>query len=154
MKLFIANINIEFDNNWNYEGDFVSDSILKNANIRYTQMRTDVGETIPLIAMAKKLPLEEAETLLNKGYVFSDHACPFCMSQQDQVSFMHYDYVGIEYKFGLFEAKDTTMGIPFYAFYKNIGTAQNGNKIYAKTYVPAIEVEGYEEYFEALHEKH
>ena len=147
-------IEIEFDNNWNYEGDFVSDGILKNANIRYTQMRTDVGETIPLIAMAKKLPLEEAETLLNKGYVFSDHACPLCMSQQDQVSFMHYDYVGIEYKFGLFEAEDTTMGIPFYVFYKYIGTSKNLNKTYAKTYVPAIEVSGYEEYFKAQHEKH
>jgi len=45
-------------------------------------------------------------------------------------------------------------GIPFYAFYKQIGTAENGNLIYAKTYVPAIKVRGYEEYFESQIQNH
>ena len=44
--------------------------------------------------------------------------------------------------------------IPFYAFYKNIGRSENGNLIYAKTYVPAIEVSGYKEYFESQEANH
>ena len=44
--------------------------------------------------------------------------------------------------------------MPFYAFYKKIGTAKNGNTIYAKTYVCAIETSGLDEYFEAQSKNH
>ena len=47
-----------------------------------------------------------------------------------------------------------TGGVPFYAFYKKIGTAENGNICYAKTYVAAIEVSGYKEYFESQKNYH
>ena len=46
------------------------------------------------------------------------------------------------------------MGVPFYTFYKQIGTSPGGNPIYAKTYVPAIEVTGMEEYFQKAMEFH
>ena len=41
-----------------------------------------------------------------------------------------------------------------YAFYKKIGTGKNGNSIYAKTYVAAIEVRGYDAYFESQTKNH
>ena len=47
-----------------------------------------------------------------------------------------------------------TEAVPFYAFYKKIGTAGNGNLIYARTYVPAFAVSGYREYFEKQKEAH
>lgn len=46
------------------------------------------------------------------------------------------------------------LGVPFYTFYKQIGTSPGGNPIYAKTYVPAIEVTGMEEYFQKAMEFH
>ena len=47
------------------------------------------------------------------------------------------------------EAKDV-----FYAFYKKNGTSENGNEIYAKTYVAAIEVSGYKSYFKKQKDNH
>ena len=66
-----------------------------------------------------------------------------------------YDFVDMEYVFGMdSETYTPTMGIPFYTFYKKIGTSQNGNTVYAKTYVPAIEVSGLEAYFQNQTSKH
>lgn len=56
--------------------------------------------------------------------------------------------VGVEYVYG----KD--YGIPFYTFYKKLSEDENGFVRYAKTMVPAIEVSGLEEYFEAQEEFH
>jgi len=47
------------------------------------------------------------------------------------------------------EDDGSALGIPFYTFYKEIGTSQNGNKVYAKTYVSAIPLLGYDEYLES-----
>ena len=96
-------------------------------------------------ADAKRISLEEAENLLYKGYVFGGHSCPLCMAAQEEVDFEGYDFVDITYISGGKNQK--VVEIPFYTFYKKIGTAKNGNIIYAKTYVPAIKVSGYEEYF-------
>ena len=61
----------------------------------------------------------------------------------------------MEYVFGYdYKTGKLTKGIPFYAFYKKIGIAQNGNTIYAKTYVAAIEAKGYEEYFKNQEKEH
>ena len=147
-------ISISFDNNMNYSDDIVSDSILTVANVQYRQSRIDVNETYALVAMAKKISVSEAETLLYNGYVFGGHVCKWCMEAQDKVSFEGYDFVDVEYKFGYDESGKPTDGIPFYAFYKNIGQSQNGNIIYAKTYVPAVQVKGYKEYFESQMDKH
>lgn len=149
------NICISFDNFANYGEDMVSDSILIDADIDYRKMRSDVTERFTLIANAKKISIEDAEALLYKGYVFGGHSCPLCMAQQDKVSFDGYDFVDIEYVFNDDdEADQPALGIPFYAFYKKIGTSENGNIIYAKTFVAAIEVSGYDEYFENQKDDH
>lgn len=146
---------IAFDNTMNYAGDIVSDRILSVASIQYYKRRYDIQKTYPLIGNAKKISLQDAEKLLYKGYVFGGHSCPLCMATQEKISFRGYDYVDIEYVFGYVnKTAKTRIAIPFYAFYKKIGTAKNGNEIYAKTYVSAIELKGYEEYFESQKSKH
>ena len=146
---------IAFDNFQNFDGDTVSDSILTVANISYIQNRVDVTEAYAIAANAKRISLEEAETLLYNGYVFGGHTCSLCMAAQDKISFEGYDYVDMEYVIGYNEeTQKPTLAIPFYTFYKNIGTASNGNTIYAKTYVAAIQVRGYQEYFASQKENH
>ncbi len=137
-------IRIRFDNFKNHSSDKVSDSILTVADIFYCKVRIGLSEKYELFAKAKRIPLEEAEELLYKGYVFGGHSCPLCMAAQEKVDFEGYDLVGLEY----------VGEIPFYAFYKDIGTAKNGNTTYAKTYVPAIKISGYEEYFESQKANH
>lgn len=132
-----------------------SDNILTQVIVSYHQNRTDAKSVYREFAQAKLIPLEDAEALLYNGYVFGGHSCPLCMAAQEKVDFEGYDYVGLEYIFGYDDATgEPTTGIPFYAFYKQIGTAQNGNLIFAKTYVPAIEVSGYKEYFQSQTENH
>ena len=69
------------------------------------------------------------------------------MESQEAISFEGYDYVGFEYVFeGSGKSKyHDELGIPFYTFYKKLY-----DQVYAKTYVPAIELSGYEEYFEVI----
>ena len=125
-----------------------TDASLPYINIRYDQYRDDT--TVPL-KKVKMISLEKAEELLCKGYVFGGHSCPICMSEQSPVDFEEYDYVNLEYVRGYNEYSEL---IPFYAFYKYIGNDSGSNKVFAKTYVPAIEVSGYEEYFESQAKYH
>ena len=134
---------IYFDNYDNGDGMPVSDSILQVVTIDYREYRTDVNDRYALVAQAKQLTRAEAERLLRKGYVL-DTACPTCSSRQAEVTFDSYDFVSLEYR----------SFIPVYAFYKIIGNAPNGNTTYAKVYVPAIEIDGYEEYFIERHKEH
>ena len=77
------------------------------------------------------------------------------MAEQSKVSFRGYDFVDIEYVFEMDTKTSRPLrGMPFYAFYKKIGRSKNGNSIYAKTYVAAIEVGGYEEYFNSQKDEH
>ena len=141
-------IHIRFDNIANYDGDIVSDGVLTVASVGYRKYRTPLAESYELIANAGLISLKEAEELLFKGYAFGGHYCPLCMDAQEEVSFEGYEFVGMEYYFGE-EDDGSALGIPFYTFYKEIGTSQNGNKIYAKTYVSAIPLLGYDEYLES-----
>ena len=104
------------------------------------------------IANAKKISLEAAEELLYKGYVFCFHTCSYCMRDQEAISFEGYDYVGLEYVFERIGKSryNEELGIPFYTFYKKLEVREDGTTVYAKTYVPAIELSGYEEYFETI----
>lgn len=91
------------------------------------------------------ISLEEAEIMLENGYVFGGHTCPLCMAEQDSIDFSDYDLVGIEYVERLGDDGRTTNELfPFYAFYKKV---KEGS--YARTYVPAFRVSGLEEYFES-----
>ena len=146
-----------FDNVINYNGDIVSDTELTNARVYYYSCRTDRSEYLKEKMEVKMLSVSEAEILLNKGFVFGGHNCSLCMAEQDAVDFSDYDYVGFEYlsaRDGRNDSDDTKMLIPFYTFYKVKGTSENGNIIYAKTYVPAIEVNGLEEYFDMQAQNH
>jgi hypothetical protein len=96
------------------------------------------------------ISLEAAEELLEKGYVFGGHSCPLCMAEQPEVDFSEYTCVNIEY---LPDEKGEIF-IPFYAFYKYIGETDYGIGTYAKTYVPAVEVSGLENYFNLQTNKH
>lgn len=152
-------INISFDN-YKYGSnspDELSDGVFTDSSISYKKLRMKVSKEYKLVAKASRISLEQAEEYLRKGYVFGGHSCSICMAAQEKISFEGYDFVDIEYVFGRDpETYDLTAGIPFYAFYKEIGTAKNGNQIYAKTYVAAIEIDGYEEYFEmqkSVHQK-
>ena len=148
-------IYVSFDNFANTSDEIESDDILFATSIRYYESRVDVSKEYPPIdGYTKTISLEEAEKLLYLGYVFGGHTCPLCMENQEKVSFEDYDFVDIEYVFEYSEDESATIGIPFYAFYKKIGNSENSNEIYAKTYVAAIEVSGYEEYFESQKNLH
>lgn len=147
-------IRITFDN------DPISETILKNVSISYYQNRIDVEESYIVSKKMKLLSLEEAEELLYKGYTFGNHSCPLCMSKKDKADYFEgYDFVGMKY---LFETDYTSSmseqmqleGIPFYVFYKNMKTSKNGKQLYAETYVPAVEISGYEEYFTSQRKNH
>lgn len=148
---------LEFDNSPGYTLDVVSDSILEVVDIFYREHRMDTKDLFSVSSYSPMISLEEAEKLLEKGYVFGGHSCPLCMANQEKVSFDDYDYVSFEYvrEYPSSEnGNESRAFIPFYAFYKEIGMADNGNKLFAKTYVPAIEIDGYEEYFESQAETH
>lgn len=141
-------IRISFDNIQNHPSEDVSDSIINDVSISYVQHRIDVSEEYKSIAREKRISLKEAEALLYNGYTFGGHTCDLCMANNDYLSFEGYDLVGFEY---LFDEKQN-LGIPFYTFYKR--TNFRGEEIFAKTYVPAIPVSGYEEYFESQLKNH
>ncbi len=130
-----------------------SSHVFTDVNIYYTKYRNDISKEYDHIANAKRISLKKAEELLYKGYVFGGHTCPICMKAQDKISFDDYDFVDIEYVYDRFPDTSTDV-IPFYAFYKKIETNRYGIIVYAKTYVPAIQVSGYEEYFESQAANH
>lgn len=130
-------------------------NILTKVTLTYQKLRVDVDEIYPLVAKAEKLPLKDAEKLLEQGYTFTKtHFCGLCTDPEDGVCFDDYDYVGIEYISSKPMADGSTLLIPLYAFHKKISTDPDGNITYAKTYVPAIAVEDYEEYIDGVHKEH
>ncbi len=76
------------------------------------------------------------------------------MLSQEKISFRNYDYVAIQYFTGLPNESGNAVSIPFYAFYKDIGESENGNRIFARTLVPAVEVSGLKEYFKQQEKEH
>ena len=142
---------ISFDNFQNFSGDMVSDGVLTKCDVSYVENRVDVKNSYAAEANVKLIPLEVAEQMLYNGYVFGGHSCKLCMAEQEAISFEGYDAVGITYLSG---DVDGSLVLPFYTFYKKIGKCKNGNFTYAKTYVPAVEVSGLEEYFDMQEEDH
>ena len=96
------------------------------------------------------LSLAEAEELLYSGYCFFSVLCPNCVPESERIDFHGYDMVAIAYieknRYQK-EVEGLPDAIPFYCFYKNTGETDNGRIEYAKVYVPAIPISGYEEYF-------
>lgn len=132
-----------------FSGNMVENTLLNGHDVdckisRATKVARVEGNTFKLI------PLEKAEEYLYKNYVFSGPICPLCEANQTPIDFEGYDYVGISSKYSL----KNRATFPCYVFYKKIATTETGRMIFAKTYVPAVEVEGYEEYFENKHANH
>lgn len=146
------NICLSFDNYPNHKDDVASDTALSNVDISYRQYRSH--DTYTPSKQVRMISLEEAECLLYNGYVFGGHSCPNCMAMQFKVNFRNYDFVGLTYVLPNSMNQPFSEVIPFYVFYKKIGKAPNGNLVYAETYVPAIEVKGYEAYFEKQKSAH
>lgn len=143
-------IALEFDGSLGYMGENTDEDIISDVSIRYTDFMSDPYARYVPVKKLKAISLEDAEELLYKGYVFGGHSCTLCMQEQAPVDFKDYDHVDLEYVRGFNDMEI----LPFYAFYKYTGDADNGNKIYAKTYVPAIKVSGYEKYFEEQEKYH
>ena len=120
----------------------------ENTFIGYTKLRVDLDALVPLVAKAKKLSLKDAEKLLKKGCVFNGICC-LCEEEEEGIVFDSYDFVELEYWFAHDAKEYPTLGIPIYIFYKEVRTGH-----YAKACVPAIEIDGYEEYCKAQHEEH
>ena len=145
-------IYLSFDNFENYSGDIVSDTVLTNVSIYYRKSRTQDAWSPSM--QAGLISLEDAEALLYNGCVFGGHVCPLCMAMQTPVEFSGYDFVSFTYLTGYDKETYKTVAIPFYVFYKRIGTAKNGNVIYAKTNVCAIALSDYEGYLESQRKNH
>lgn len=119
-------------------------------NIQCLISRATNKQMVPQ-ARFKLLPLEKAEEYLYKGYVLDvGNYCPLCDGVKAPVDFKNYDYVGISYSY----SAKMKSSFPCYTFYKCIGTTETGYLKYAETSVPAVEVDGYEEYFYTEHVSH
>ncbi len=129
-----------------------TDPIISRCYITYCEFRQPMKDCITVEAEGRLIPLAEAEKMLENGYVFGGHFCELCMESQEKIAFDSYDYVGLEYVIS--EESMTPRAVPFYVFYKKIDTYQNGNVVYAKTYVCAVEVSGLSEYFEDQKKDH
>ena len=147
------NIELWFFNNPIFREEECSVDVLQYVDICYRDWRTDRTEMYEESGMGERISLGEAEALLKKGYSFGGHSCEICYPILTGVDFTDYDAVSFTYLWSdtaLLTGKPAVC-IPFYVFYKQIGTAQNGNETYARTYVPAVYVSGLKEYFENRH---
>lgn len=126
----------------------------QDVRVIYTSSRGRAEDRYKVTGEAKMISFEDAEALLYNGYVFGGHICGFCASQQESVDFRGYDYAGFEYVYSYGSPAEEHVGFPFYTFYKKLENDSVGNEVYAKTYVPAIELGGYEEYFESRSKLH
>jgi hypothetical protein len=146
-------IELWFFNNPIFREEECSVDMLQYVDICYRDWRTEEGEMYKENAMAEMLSLQEAEALLKKGYSFGGHSCEICYPILTGVDFTDYDAVSFTYYWNntAFLSGETVPCVPFYVFYKHIGTAENGNQVYAQTYVPAVYVSGLEEYFANQH---
>ena len=133
-----------FDENSNTEE-------LELSHVFYTELTKAERESYTVISNQRKLTLEEAENMLKHGYFWGGGGCPFCTQQNPAVDFSKgYDAVSFTYI-----TAPTGETLPFYKFYKKIGSGLFSSvKEYAYVYVPAIEISGLKEYFEAKESHH
>lgn len=123
---------------------------LTNIFVRQTQLPEE--ELYKVEGKCRCLTLEEAERELRAGHVFGGHSCPLCMAAQKKVSFDHYDAVGFTYMNGT--VGPDVLSVPFYTFFKYIGLNEYGTPTYAKTYVCAVEIDDFDQYYQAQAKYH
>ena len=129
--------------------EFVNSSLKK---IVYHETFVDYDKYYRQCGEYDLLTLDEAEEMLEKGYVFGFHACRLCAREQTGVDFTNYDYVTIVYRTG-----NNGLILPFYAFYENIDKLFNIPSYmhaYAMTLVLALDIDGIDEYFEKQAQNH
>ena len=121
-----------------------------SCSVSYCQFRIPAPLRYTVKKLMPTVSLDRAEELLAKGYVFGGHSCELCMKEQKKIDFESYDYVGMTYHYSTRLTASVTVkeAVPFYAFYKKLEDTENGLTRFAVTYVPAVEVWGYEDYFE------
>lgn len=125
--------------------DYGSSDELVLKDLTYSKPRNTADYTV-LVGKAKTIPLEEAEAMLEAGYVFNATKCLICRPTGCDVDFSEYDSVGLVYRKSI--AGHYLWSVPCYAFYKHKGDE------YAAVYIPAVEVTGLTEYFAECTEKH
>jgi hypothetical protein len=114
-------------------------------NVEIHKMIIPLHEHYIPLGNTKMLTVEEAEILLEKGYFFANgHFCPRCAGTGPEIDFSDYDGLELIYLHG-----ENGIVVPFYAFYKELDSIG-----VAVVYVPAIEVDGLDEYFIQQMQKH
>lgn len=112
---------------------------------------TDIRYKYPNIAESEEVELigeDAARELLYKGYAFGiSNVCPICFPDPGEIAFDDNSECMLMY-FRDYTSKCDWL-IPFYAFSEPINNTMCG-----VVFVPAIEIEGYEEYFEKQHTPH
>jgi hypothetical protein len=119
---------------------------------RYAESEAEAPVFPEIIGKAPTLSIPEAHELLMQGYVYTGHGCSICKSQQRHVSFNEYDLVELSYH--LYMAGEEGWYVPFYTFYKFSRVMEGGRKSWVTVTVPAVRLEGLEEYFEELTKNH
>ncbi|MBQ8399992.1 MAG: hypothetical protein IJX08_08540 [Clostridia bacterium] len=129
-------------------GGSQDEAFLCNVNLYETMENWNTYYTVA--SKGKMITLQEAQRLLEEGYVFGGHFCPLCMAAQPEIDFSTYTSVSIRYVSN-FKGE---IWVPFYVFYKYLGQTPEGIGMYARTYVPAVQVSGMEEYFQSQKANH
>jgi len=135
-----------------YENGSEDTEKLMLSHIWYREMTEAKKESLEQVAKLRRLPLSEAEALLQNGCFFSGNVCPFCAAENHKaVDFTKgYDEVSLVYRMSR-----NGMLIPFYRFYvKTRQDLWSGLREYGYVYVPAVEVSGLSDFFEAKHAGH
>ncbi len=113
----------------------------ESSSITYTEYRQKCKnfysvEARCLLNYSAQEVLREEKTILEWS--------PFYKTVECADLYDEFRYVGFEYKTGI--CGDTVRAIPFYTLYQLIGSTENGNCIFAKSYISTIELLDYRKY--------
>ena len=134
-----------------------SSSILSDVTVTGKAARRDYEELIEETDSQVTMKLVEAEALLKEGCVFGAHYCEKCKEEGKENIFAAYDYYTIVYHSPETQPNTEFYDVPvlpFYKFYKKVGTTENGRGIYAVAYLPAIRVNDIDEYMQSCAQAH
>lgn len=146
------NEEMAFNFSFRYEYE-KQDYYVSSVTVQYYKNRQKFDERYITLAQAKRIAIEDAVEFVRKRYMFSAEygECSICW---EKMNFAEYDFVEIQYTSFKF-SDEVYLSIPYYVFYKKVpdedvyrGLYGEDCKIYETVKVPAIEIIGYEEYFE------
>ena len=123
---------------------------LEVVNGRYSIRSISIlEEHYELVGDYELISLAEAEEYVRKGLTFGGVYCVLCRAQSDlpALDFSDYDYVQVEYY-------NMGYAVPHYAFYKQLETADDDGETYGVVYVPAVKVQGVEQFLHQRAQEH